>query len=64
MLFRQIYIELVSAIPINGATYTAMINTSSKMAAAAAGSLSLLSYVARVVENVKGPSAIRQLKQI
>ena len=28
ILYRKIYVELVSAIPLNGATYTAMINTS------------------------------------
>jgi amino acid transporter len=49
VLFRQVYIEVVSALPINGATYTAMVNTSSKMAAAAAGSLSLLSYISAAV---------------
>ncbi|KAL3658129.1 hypothetical protein V7S43_016972 [Phytophthora oleae] len=44
--FRFIYEEVVTAIPLNGGTYNALLNTTSKRAAAVAACLSILSYVA------------------
>ncbi|ETK95752.1 hypothetical protein L915_01349, partial [Phytophthora nicotianae] len=44
--FRFIYEEVVTAIPMNGGTYNALLNTTSKRAAAVAACLSILSYVA------------------
>ncbi|KAF4045967.1 Amino acid permease [Phytophthora infestans] len=44
--FRFIYEEVVTAIPMNGGTYNALLNTTSKRAAAVTACLSILSYVA------------------
>ncbi|GMF29305.1 unnamed protein product [Phytophthora lilii] len=44
--FRFIYEEVVTAIPMNGGTYNALLNTTSKRTAAIAACLSILSYVA------------------
>ncbi|KAE9077709.1 hypothetical protein PF010_g23408 [Phytophthora fragariae] len=44
--FRFIYEEVVTAIPMNGGTYNALLNTTSKRAAAVAACLGILSYVA------------------
>ena len=41
--------EVVTALPINGGAYTALLNTTGKRAASAAACLSLLSYVATAV---------------
>lgn len=48
-LFRQIYAEVGSALPLNGGTYTVLLNTTNKNAAAAAACLTLLSYIATAV---------------
>eukprot|EP01114_Cavostelium_apophysatum_P015374 TRINITY_DN4166_c0_g1_i2.p1 TRINITY_DN4166_c0_g1~~TRINITY_DN4166_c0_g1_i2.p1 ORF type:complete len:690 (-),score=187.13 TRINITY_DN4166_c0_g1_i2:69-2084(-) len=48
-LFRSIYTEVVTALPMNGGTYNALLNTTSKKIASVAGALSLLSYVATAV---------------
>lgn len=45
-LFRKIYGEVGSAIPLNGGTYTVLLNTTNKKLAAAAACLTLLSYIA------------------
>jgi amino acid transporter len=47
--FRRIYTELVTALPLNGGTYTALLNTMPKLIAAIAACLSLLSYIATAV---------------
>ncbi|CUG91104.1 amino acid permease, putative [Bodo saltans] len=47
--FRRIYSEVFSAIPMNGGTYTALLNTSSKNMAALAAILSTISYTATAV---------------
>lgn len=48
-LFRTIYAEVGSALPLNGGTYTVLLNTTNKNAAAAAACLTLLSYIATAV---------------
>jgi amino acid transporter len=48
-LFRKIYAEVGSALPLNGGTYTVLLNTTNKKLAAAAACLTLLSYVATAV---------------
>ncbi|MCB9763801.1 MAG: APC family permease [Alphaproteobacteria bacterium] len=48
-LFRRIYAEVGSALPLNGGTYTVLLNTTNKRLAAAAACLTLLSYVATAV---------------
>jgi len=45
-LFRSVYGEAITAIPVNGGTYTLLINTSSKAVAAAAACFSVLAYIA------------------
>lgn len=49
MFFRHVYQEVVSCIPVNGGTYNSILNTTSKRAAALAGCLSILSYVATAI---------------
>jgi len=48
-LFRWVYAEVGSALPLNGGTYTLLLNTTNKKVAAAAAVLTLLSYVATAV---------------
>ena len=48
-LFRKIYAEVGSALPLNGGSYTVLLNTSGKRLAAGAAVLTLLSYVATAV---------------
>ncbi|MCB9680718.1 MAG: APC family permease [Alphaproteobacteria bacterium] len=48
-LFRRVYAEVGSALPLNGGTYTVLLNTTNKKLAAAAACLTLLSYVATAV---------------
>ncbi len=48
-LFRRIYAEVGSALPMNGGTYTVLLNTTSKRLAAGAAVLTLLSYIATAV---------------
>ncbi|EEY66613.1 uncharacterized protein PITG_16684 [Phytophthora infestans T30-4] len=57
--FRFIYEEVVTAIPLNGGTYNALLNTTSKRTAAVAACLSILSYVATGV--VSATSGVRYL---
>ena len=45
-LYRYVYGEVVSAVPLNGGAYNAVINTTTKATASLAASLALLSYVA------------------
>lgn len=47
--FRKIYSEVFSALPMNGGTYTALLNTSNKNMAALAAVLSTISYTATAV---------------
>ncbi|HKJ02532.1 MAG TPA: APC family permease, partial [Longimicrobiales bacterium] len=48
-LFRKIYAEVGSALPLNGGSYTVLLNTTGKRVAAAAAVLTLLSYIATAV---------------
>jgi amino acid transporter len=48
-LFRKIYGEVVSALPLNGGAYNALLNTTKKFTAYFAASLTGLSYVATAV---------------
>ncbi|MEZ4417054.1 MAG: APC family permease [Gemmatimonadota bacterium] len=48
-LFRRVYAEVGSALPLNGGTYTVLLNTTNKRLAAGAACLTLLSYVATAV---------------
>jgi amino acid transporter len=47
--FRKVYAEVGSALPLNGGTYTVLLNTTNKRVAASAAILTLLSYVATAV---------------
>jgi amino acid transporter len=47
--FRKIYSEVGSALPMNGGTYSVLLNTTNKKLAAAAACLTLLSYIATAV---------------
>ncbi len=48
-LFRKVYAEVGSALPLNGGTYTVLLNTTNKQLAASAAVLTLLSYIATAV---------------
>lgn len=48
-LFRRIYGEVVGALPLNGGAYNALLNTTSKLMASFAATLTLLSYMATAV---------------
>jgi amino acid transporter len=48
-LFRKIYSEVVGALPLNGGTYNALLNTTSKAMASLAATFTLLSYMATAV---------------
>jgi amino acid transporter len=48
-LFRSVYAEVGSALPMNGGSYTLLLNTTTKRLAAVAACLTLLSYVATAV---------------
>jgi len=48
-IFRRIYGEVGSALPLNGGTYTLLLNSTNKKLAAGAACLTLLSYIATAV---------------
>lgn len=48
-LFRRVYAEVGGALPLNGGTYTLLLNTTNKKLAAGAATLTLLSYIATAV---------------
>jgi amino acid transporter len=48
-LYRRVYAEVGSALPMNGGTYTVLLNTTNKRIAAGAACLTLLSYIATAV---------------
>ncbi|CAI5728315.1 unnamed protein product [Hyaloperonospora brassicae] len=58
-LFRSIYEEAVTAVPLNGGSYNVLLNTTSKRTAAVAASLGIISYLTTGV--VSGTSAMRYL---
>lgn len=45
-LFRSVYGEVGTALPMNGGAYNCLLNTTSKFTASMAAALTLLSYVA------------------
>ena len=61
-LFRNIYGESVTALPLNGGAYNVLLNTTSKSTAAMAACLTILSYMATGV--VSAASAIAYLSYI
>src|SRR6187402_4004522 len=48
-LFRNIYGEVVGALPLNGGAYNVLLNTTSKSSASIAACLTILSYMATAV---------------
>jgi len=59
-LFRFIYIEVVSTIPLNGGSYNALLNATSKRVAAMVAALAVIAYVATgVVGAVSASSYLR-----
>jgi len=61
-LFRSIYGEAVTALPLNGGAYNVLLNTTKKSTAAIAAVLTLLSYIATAV--VSAAEAIQYLRRI
>jgi amino acid transporter len=55
-LFRNIYAEVVTALPLNGGCYNVLLNSTSKVIASFAACLTLISYVATAV--VSADSAV------
>jgi amino acid transporter len=47
--YRKIYAEVGSALPLNGGAYTVLLNTTNKKTAAAAATLTVISYLATAV---------------
>jgi len=60
--FRYVYSEVVTALPVNGGSYNALLNTTNKRVAALAACLSIISYVATAV--VSGCTAIQYLQAV
>jgi amino acid transporter len=61
-LFRKIYAEVVTALPVNGGTYTLLLNTTSKTVASLAGCLTMLSYISTAVVSASvGVSYLEEL---
>jgi len=52
-LYKKIYTEVVEALPLNGGTYNALLNSTSKFAAALAACMTILSYIATAVISSK-----------
>ncbi|MEZ4287611.1 MAG: APC family permease [Polyangiales bacterium] len=61
-LFRKVYAEVGSALPLNGGCYTVLLNTTNKRVAAGAACLTLLSYVATAV--ISGGEAMHYAKHM
>ena len=56
-VFRNIYSEVCTAIPLNGGSYNALLNTTSKRIAALTACLTLISYAATAVVSASSASA-------
>jgi amino acid transporter len=52
-LYKKVYTEVVEALPLNGGTYNALLNSTSKFAAALAACMTILSYIATAVISSK-----------
>jgi len=61
-LFRKIYGEVVGALPLNGGTYNALLNTTTKSTASFAATLTILSYMATSV--ISANEAIHYLHHV
>jgi amino acid transporter len=61
-LFRSIYAEVGSALPLNGGAYNVLLNTTSKFRASVAACLTLLSYVVTAV--ISSTEALHYLHSI
>ncbi|EQC25977.1 hypothetical protein SDRG_16194 [Saprolegnia diclina VS20] len=61
-MFRFIYEEVVTAIPLNGGSYNCLLNTTSKRVASFAAVLSIMAYMATAV--VSGTSACYYLQSV
>ena len=61
-LFRRIYGEVVGALPLNGGAYNALLNTTSKLMASVAATLTILSYMATAV--ISGNEAMHYLHHL
>ena len=55
-LFRKVYGEVLSAMPLNGGAYNALLNTTTKLKASVAACLTILSYLATAV--ISGSEAV------
>jgi amino acid transporter len=60
--YRSVYAEAITALPLNGGTYTVLLNTTTKQLAAIAACLTLLSYTATCV--VSADSAASYIVQL
>ncbi|GAB5359839.1 hypothetical protein AAMO2058_000576700 [Amorphochlora amoebiformis] len=61
-LFRKIYVEVCSALPMNGGTFSVLLHTTTKKIAAASSCMGILSYVATGV--VSASEAVNYLAEI
>jgi hypothetical protein len=61
-IFRAVYAEAVTSLPLNGGAYNVLLNTTRKSTAAIAAVLTLLSYIATAV--VSSTEAIHYLKHV
>ncbi|KYR01837.1 hypothetical protein DLAC_01855 [Tieghemostelium lacteum] len=61
-LFRKVYGEVGSALPLNGGAYNVLLNTTTKHVASLAAALTMISYMATAV--VSGSSAMQYLSGI
>ena len=61
-LFRSIYTEVVSALPVNGGTYNLLLNTTTKSNGSLAACLTMLSYVTTAV--ISSTSAMRYVSTL
>ncbi len=57
--YKSVYTEVVEALPTNGGAYNCLLNATTKNAAAVAGTMTILSYIATAV--ISGESAIQYL---
>lgn len=53
LLYKSVYQEVVEALPINGGVYNALLNSTTKIIAAIAGTITILSYTATAVISSK-----------
>jgi amino acid transporter len=60
--FRAVYVEVCTALPLNGGAYNALLNTTSKANASIAACLTILSYIATGV--VSGGDACQYLQTV